>query len=68
MLRLYLKPLTPTLSQVGVRGLVYAKTQYCLPPQERGAPVKTGPKRREQTQVTPLDAAFLKRLVQENGH
>jgi hypothetical protein len=50
------------------RGLVYSNTQYCLPPQERGTPVKTGPKRREQTQVTPLDAAFLERLVQENGH
>ena len=42
--------------------------QYCLPPQERGTPVKTGPKRREQTQVTPLEAAFLEGLVQENGH
>jgi hypothetical protein len=38
------------------------------PPQERGTPVKTGAKRREQTQVTPLDAAFLERLMQENGH
>ena len=48
-------------------GLVYSNTD-CLPPQERGTPVKTGPKCREQTQVTPLDAAFLEGLVQENGH
>jgi hypothetical protein len=38
------------------------------PPQERGTPVKTGAKCREQTQVAPLNATFLERFVQKNGY
>src|SRR6266446_7173246 len=60
--------LPPPPEREGRSGVWCTTTHSYLPPQQRGTPVKAGPKSCQEAQVTALNAAFLERFVQQNRH